>query len=282
MIKSIKKAFLDTVEGQIFYRTIGTGTPLILLHGGLRSSDEFTEIMPILANKWQVIAPDLIGFGDSDQPSKIYTIGDYAQSIIGMLDSLEIKRFSILGSRIGGYIAGEIAAIYPERVDKLILCNLDYFTEKQKMLLLEYYQDFQISEEPLNLIQKWSDILESAEDINLGHRCFLDMLKSFNYAVNGAIGVIDYFHILEKRFGLIKCPTLILSGTEDVEQLEKLGLANSENRHFISQLIPDSFAMDIERGSAYMLNLQPEKIAQIVLAHLQERQDLENCSPQAA
>ena len=68
MNQLIKRAFLDTEDGQILYRIGGEGEPLLLLHMTPRSSDEFREVMPILAQHRQVIAMDLMGLGDSDKP----------------------------------------------------------------------------------------------------------------------------------------------------------------------------------------------------------------------
>jgi Predicted hydrolases or acyltransferases (alpha/beta hydrolase superfamily) len=91
MNQRIKKAFLDTEDGQIFYRIGGEGEPLVLLHMSPRSSDEFKELMAILAPKYRVIAMDLMGLGDSDKPPREYSISDYAKTVILLLDELGIK-----------------------------------------------------------------------------------------------------------------------------------------------------------------------------------------------
>ncbi len=131
MKQLIKRAFLDTDDGQILYRIGGEGEPLLLLHMTPRSSDEFREIMPILAQHRQVIAMDLMGLGDSDKPPRIYSVADYAQTVIALWDRLGIKKSSIFGSLTGGYIAGEVAAAYPERVNKLILCIVHGFDKEE-------------------------------------------------------------------------------------------------------------------------------------------------------
>jgi pimeloyl-ACP methyl ester carboxylesterase len=74
MNKPIKRAFLDTEDGQILYRKGGEGKPLLLLHMNPRSSDEYRELMPILAQDRQVMAMDLMGFGDSDKPPGCITL----------------------------------------------------------------------------------------------------------------------------------------------------------------------------------------------------------------
>jgi len=64
----MKRAFIDTPEGQIHFRTEGRGEPVLLLHKASLSSEEYKEMIPILAKNYRVIAIDVLGCGDSDQP----------------------------------------------------------------------------------------------------------------------------------------------------------------------------------------------------------------------
>ncbi|MBD0266361.1 MAG: alpha/beta fold hydrolase, partial [Tolypothrix sp. Co-bin9] len=117
MNKLIKREFLDTEDGQILYRIGGEGKPLLLLHQNPRSSDEFVELMSILAKTRRVIAMDFLGLGDSDKPPRLYSIQDYAKTVIALLDELGISSTSILGNHTGAFVAGEVAVAYPQRVD---------------------------------------------------------------------------------------------------------------------------------------------------------------------
>ncbi|MEP0897782.1 alpha/beta fold hydrolase [Leptolyngbya sp. FACHB-1624] len=125
MVSRIKRAFLDTEDGQIHYRVGGEGKPLLLLHMNPRSSDEYRELMPIFVQQGrQVIAMDLMGFGDSDKPSRLYSVADYAKTAIALLDELGIEKTDVLGNHTGAFVSGEIAVAYPDRVNKLILGNV--------------------------------------------------------------------------------------------------------------------------------------------------------------
>ncbi|MCX7594084.1 MAG: alpha/beta hydrolase [Fischerella sp.] len=73
---------------------------------------------------------DLMGFGDSDKPPRIYSVADYAKTVIMLLDELNVNTTSMLGHYTGAYLGAEVAAAYSERVEKLILCNVDDFTEE--------------------------------------------------------------------------------------------------------------------------------------------------------
>ncbi len=268
-MKQIKRAFLDTEDGQILYRIGGEGEPLLLLHMTPRSSDEFREIMPILAQNRQVIAMDLMGLGDSDKPPRIYSVADYAKSAIALWDELGIKKSSILGSLTGGYIAGELAVAYPERVEKLILCNVHGFDREETDKIAKRYSDgFRIKADGSHLMQRWLARTHYIGNGELNHRCVLEDLKCFGSPVYTGMAVANYCLDAQERFRSIKCPTLILSGEKSLEPLEKAGLAKAKNQFWLSKAISHSKKVELEGGTLWMLNQKPEEISTIILDFL--------------
>ncbi len=218
----IKRAFLDTEDGQIHYRIGGEGEPLILLHQNPRSSDEYRELMPIfIKEKKLVIAMDFLGFGESDKPPRMYYIEDYAKTVTLLLDKLGIKKANILGHHTGAFVGAEVAAAYPERVNKVVLSCIDYFEkEERKTLYNRFYEAFQIKEDGSHLIKRAPVCLSDVDSIELNHRCLLDELKCHGYPPYAPFAIINYTEKSLERFRLINCQTLILSGTEDIKQLE--------------------------------------------------------------
>lgn len=269
MTPKIKRAFLDTEDGQILYRISGEGEPILLLHMTPRSSDEFRELMPILAQHRQVIAMDLMGLGDSDKPPRTYSVTDYAKTIIVLLDRLGINKTSIFGSLTGGYIAGEIASAYPERVEKLILCNVFGFDKAETDLVLERYsQGYQIKADGSHLLERWLSRVAYIGNGELNHRCVLEELKTFNTPIYTGLAVANYCQNAPERFSKIQCPTLILSGDKALEPLEKAGLAKAENQDWLSAVIPDSQTVELKNGTLWMVNQMPEEILKIVVDFL--------------
>jgi pimeloyl-ACP methyl ester carboxylesterase len=270
MKQTIKRAFLNTEDGQILYRIGGEGDPLLLLHMTPRSSDEFRELMPMLAENRCAIAMDLMGLGDSDKPLRVYSVADYAKTIIALLDELGINKTSILGSLTGGYIAGEIAAAYPERVKKLILCNVFGFDEEERdKVLKRYSQGFQIKEDGSHLIERWLSRVSYVGKGELNHRCVLDDLKAFNSPVYTGLAVANYCLSVRERFRAIECPTLILSGEKALEPLTKAGLAKAENQNWLSEVIPHSQRVELEGGTLWMINQMPEQVLKVVIDFLE-------------
>jgi pimeloyl-ACP methyl ester carboxylesterase len=98
-----------TTSATLNYHRVGSGPPLVLVHGIAASWQCWNPIIPALAQHHDVIAPDLPGFGGSlaqgiDQPS----IQHFAQSVLDLLDSLGIEEFHVAGNSLGGAIAIEL------------------------------------------------------------------------------------------------------------------------------------------------------------------------------
>ena len=117
----VRRAYLDTADGQIHYVTAGSGPPVLLLHQTPRSWDEYREVIPRLARERRVIAMDTIGYGESYKPARTSDIEDYARGAIALLDGLAVRSTAVVGHHTGAVIAMELAASYPERVERLVL-----------------------------------------------------------------------------------------------------------------------------------------------------------------
>lgn len=271
MNKPIKRAFLDTEDGQILYRIGGEGEPLLLLHMNPRSSDEYRELMPILAQKYRVIAMDMMGFGDSDKPPRMYTIADYAKTVITLLDELGIKTTNILGHHFGAFITGELAVTYPERVNKIILCNVAGFGEEGKAeLSRRFTKGFNIKGDGSHLMERWQARANYVDSAELNHRWVLDDLKCFNYPLYAVWAVGNYCLEAAERFSYIKCPTLMLWGIHDVEEFEKLGLAKAKDRFFITKAIPHGKVVDFPGGTICMMNQIYNEISKVLIDFLED------------
>jgi pimeloyl-ACP methyl ester carboxylesterase len=93
----------------IHYRTLGTGTPVILLHGFCESNEIWGVFANMLAQRCKVIIPDLPGFGKSTLPPTPFSIGDIATRMWQWIDELGIKNPIVVGHSLGGYVALSMA-----------------------------------------------------------------------------------------------------------------------------------------------------------------------------
>jgi pimeloyl-ACP methyl ester carboxylesterase len=107
----------------VHYLTAGKGPALILLHGYAETSRMWRPIIPLLAERFTVIAPDLPGIGDSGIPSSGLDMKSAATTIHALAASLGIARASVVGHDIGLMVAYAYAAQYPSEVSKLVLMD---------------------------------------------------------------------------------------------------------------------------------------------------------------
>ncbi|MBF8160493.1 alpha/beta fold hydrolase [Ectopseudomonas hydrolytica] len=97
------------------------GETLVLIHGFAADKDNWLRFSRHLTDRYQVIALDLPGFGDSDRPAGSYDVGTQAERLASILEALGIERAHLLGNSMGGHIAALYAARYPQRTQSLAL-----------------------------------------------------------------------------------------------------------------------------------------------------------------
>jgi len=119
--KKIRRGFVDVPHGQMHYRTVGEGTPLLFLHASPGSSKQLEKLISDFADVGQVFAPDTPGNGDSDPLSlETLEITDLAKAMLDFMDAMGIEKADVYGSHTGGTIATELAILAPERVRSLV------------------------------------------------------------------------------------------------------------------------------------------------------------------
>ena len=108
---------------KLHYFTAGHGTPLILLHGYAETSLMWKPIIPLLADRFTVVAPDLPGIGDSDIPANGLDMKSAAIRIHELAKSLGVQKAEVVGHDIGLMVAYAYAAQFPAEVTKLVLMD---------------------------------------------------------------------------------------------------------------------------------------------------------------
>ena len=265
---TIRRGFVDTPQGQIHYATAGQGSPVLLLHQTPRSWDEYRDVLPIIGGKHRAIAMDTIGFGDSYKPEGEVSIEDYARGVILFLDGLGIKRTSIVGHHTGGVIAVEVAAIHPERVDKLILSSTPYVDaeDRERKTNRPPIDEVPFKEDGSHLKELWQRRVgfypENRPDLLL--RYVVDALKAGEGVEKGHRAVSRYR--MEEKAPFIKAPTLVMSGTGDPFSYPRMGL--------LARNIKGSETAVIEGGMVPMADQMPEQFAKVVLAFLNKKSDI--------
>lgn len=258
----VRRAFADTPEGQIHYRTAGDGPPVLLLHQTPRSSDEYHDVIPLLARGLRVLAMDTIGYGDSYKPRGLSAIEDYGRGAIGFLDALGVPRAAVVGHHTGAVIGVELAAAYPERVERLVLSASPYVDaeDRERRQSRPPIDGVELHEHGHHLAELWGRRkgFYPAGRHDLLTRFVIDALRAGEKAEEGHRAVNAYR--MEDKVGRIRCPTLLVCGTEDPFSYPRLAV--------LAEKIPGSRAVPISGGTVAMVDQMPHEFADAILPFL--------------
>lgn len=107
------------------YHDHGAGEPVLLIHGsgpGVSAWANWRGVIPELAARRRVVAPDIVGFGYTERPDDFaFTRENWVNHLVGFLDALDLDRVSIVGNSFGGALALWLASRHPDRVERLVL-----------------------------------------------------------------------------------------------------------------------------------------------------------------
>ena len=122
-LPEIRTERLTLHNHDMVFRRGGSGPPILLVHGIAGSCNTFDLVLPYLARHHEVIAPDLLGHGQSAKPRGDYSLGAHAAGLRDLLEMLELPSATVVGHSMGGGIAMQFAYQFPKRCDRLVLVS---------------------------------------------------------------------------------------------------------------------------------------------------------------
>jgi pimeloyl-ACP methyl ester carboxylesterase len=120
---------------RVAYRCAGSGPAIVLVHGITSTSATWEKVMPYLATRFTVIAPDLIGHGESAKPRGDYSLGAYASGIRDLMVTLGHESATFVGHSLGGGVVMQLAYQFPERCERLVLVDSGGLGRELNLLL---------------------------------------------------------------------------------------------------------------------------------------------------
>ena len=115
--------YLDLHGERVAYRDAGAGETLLLIHGMAGSSATWRAVIPALSKKYRVVAPDLLGHGESTKPRGDYSLGAFAALLRDLLDELGIRRATVVGQSLGGGVAMQFTYQHRDYCERLALIS---------------------------------------------------------------------------------------------------------------------------------------------------------------
>jgi len=209
------KSFIQLEDGKLAYLAGGKGKNLILLHSLNISADSWEKVFGGLTQNFAVHALDMFGHGDSEKPPKNLLIEDYARSVVQFMDRMKIEKAIVCGNSVGALMAVELGAVYPQRVEKLVLVGCparDAWERMERFAFSALGFDAQGIPQPLSLTDLKMTFAHPTPELADWFNQLRTKAGVWVKKTMIAISLYDPF----PKFPKIKCPTLVLFGDQDV------------------------------------------------------------------
>ncbi|MEO9891351.1 alpha/beta hydrolase [Aurantibacter sp.] len=191
---------------KLYYEIQGEGEPLVLLHGNTMTIDMWKPWLDDLSKSNKVITVDLRGHGKSTNPTDIISHREHALDIYGLLEELEIEKFSAMGFSSGGMTLINMATMQTNRIQSLVLIGAaPYFTEETR----EYMQKLTYEYVTVNN-KDWMEYMRNFQPG--GEKQIRRLLKVYT---DGASNYND-MNFTPPYLSTISCSTLIINGDQDI------------------------------------------------------------------
>jgi pimeloyl-ACP methyl ester carboxylesterase len=257
-----------TINGaRIHYQRSGVGFPVLFIHAGIADSRMWEPQAKAFANQFDMIRPDMRGFGDSELPPKPYST---RSDLIGLLDHLGVSRAHVVGCSMGGTAAIDLALERPDRVERLVLVasgvSGSNLGESDAALFAEVEAADKAGDlEAVNRaeVRVWVDGPRRPE--GSAPAAVRNLVLEMNERALQSDWTLAEHLTLEPpaitRLGDISAPTLVIVGDEDVPHA-------FANANVITSKVPGARKVII-KAAAHLPNLErPEEFNRVLLAFL--------------
>ena len=245
---------INVKDIQLAYERRGTGTPLVLIHGYPLDHHLWDEVVPLLEDTFDVILPDLRGFGESTLADSSPTMDDYAADLAGLLDYLGIQQTAMVGHSMGGYVALAFARLYPERLSGLGLVSSQVLPDPPDRKEGRYKSAADVAENGIaSVVATMTPKFTSDENLQGFARLSMERQPAAAYiaALKAMAERLDSTPLLST----LNVPVVIVHGTSDA-------LIPIERAHEVKAELPQAHLVEIS-GVGHMPMMEAkEKTAQ--------------------
>jgi len=252
---NMKKINFNGIE--LAYERQGKGTPLVLLHGYPLDHHLWDEVAPLLKDTFDLIIPDLRGFGASTTVETPYTMDDFASDIAGLLDQLGIQKAAIAGHSMGGYVALAFARLYPERVSALALVSSQVLADPTDRKEGRYKSAADVAEKGISsVVEAMTPKFTANPQWQAFARKTMETQQPAAYI--GALKAMAERADSTPLLSGIKYPVVIVHG--DADQLISIDRARE-----VKAALPDSHLVEIKNAGHMPMCEAPQETAQALM-----------------
>lgn len=263
------------IEGhRIAYKEMGTGKPLLLLHGIPTNNLLWSHVMPKLADQYRVIAPDMLNYGESDKPENAdVSINAQARIMDKFMDAVGMDAADIVAHDIGGGVGQLMAINYGYRVQRLVLIDSICF---DSWPIPEFEKMLEPGVEESTTVEEFTDNMQSFMPNGVYDEAVItdEMVERYVGQWNSAEGKAAFFRNLRRlnkeytqaiagELKTIQAKTLILWGEEDNFQKPKYAPK-------LKKAIPGATLIWVEQAGHWVTDEKPGLVTQHILTFLEE------------
>ncbi len=273
--RAVRKEEIAINGRTVAYRTGGSGPLLVLIHGITSNSATWDRVLPRLARRYTVLAPDLLGHGRSDKRRGDYSVGAHANTIRDLLDAFGHQNATFVGHSLGGGVALQLAYQYPERVERLVLVAPGGFGREVSLVLRAASIPGSGS---VLALAAWKPIVEAGtllthalgrvglhgntdlEEIGRGYAMLADR-GSRRAFIHTLRSVVDYegqrVSALDRIEAAAQIPSLIVWGEHD-----RIVPASQGRR--VHELVPDTYLSIFRRAGHFPHRDDPARFVRVI------------------
>lgn len=247
-------------ERKLYYEISGAGKPLLFISGLSGGSWSWYRQRPFFEKFYQVITFDNRGAGKSFMPPGPYTMEQMAEDAKAILDHLNIEKAFVVGISMGGMIAQQLAAMYPNRVSAMVL-GCTHCGKSRRIAADRTVLDKLASQEGLTP----EEIVEKNIPLLFGEKCRNEHPEIIDeYRKNTLSAPIQPFEAFQAQLAAInkfdacpllhhiQCPVLIITGKDDI-------LVPPQNSNILAELIPQAQLVELE-GTGHLIHLEASDV----------------------
>ena len=251
---------------EIAYSIHGSGDPLILIGGFGQVRETWRLQVDDFKKDFSVITFDNRGVGNSTVPSEPFTIADMAEDTVGLMDALGIESAHIFGVSMGGLISQTIALDHPKRVKKVCLGCTSHGGRHAVQPAPQVFATLALASDPSippeqairkalpytfseRFIREEPEKVEEYVQMTLKH-------QPTPMGATGQMAALSVFNV-KRRLGEIRCPVLVITGTED-------RLMPPENAHLLVEGISNAELYRVEGAGHAFCQEKPEEVNKII------------------
>ena len=260
-------AQIDDIK--IFYKILGDGFPILMIHGISDISDNWDQTLTRgLSEKYKLVLFDLPGSGRSELSNKEPSIKLFADETSILMDVLGVSKAHVVGMSFGGMMAQELVLNYPEKVEKLVLCSTH--CGKSRRFLSSMKTDAKLKSNriqlsPEELVRNSANFLFTEEFIKNNPDYVEDHIQRRLLFPPSKKGLVEQTRAATnfdscERLSMINVPTLILHGKKDV-------MIPSENATVLAEAIPNA-KLVLFQNSGHYLAEDADKVLETIMNFL--------------